>query len=102
MEEMPPAAALGPQAANPLKLIARLSNCVELDLSGIISVDDSAIEVISGGCSKLHELYVAGCYRITDAGLGSIGLNSRRLRVLDVRCNKTVTHEGIKNLIEGL
>ncbi|KAI4313207.1 hypothetical protein L6164_026203 [Bauhinia variegata] len=90
-----------------LKMAARFTRLIELDLSQSISrsfypgVTDSDLSVIANGFKCLRVLHLQNCKGITDAGMVAIGDGLSSLRSLDVSYCRKLTDKGLSAVAKG-
>ncbi|XP_020587794.1 F-box/LRR-repeat protein 3-like [Phalaenopsis equestris] len=80
-------------------LISHAKNLVFLDLSWCSGISDTALEAVAS-LSSLMEVYLRGCYLITDHGLKSLahGLSAKTMEVFDVSECDRITDHGVSSL----
>lgn len=83
--------------------IGRHGRVSSLDLSGVVSLSDSAVASIASGTGpRLRTLVLSGCLLLTDASLSSLASSSTSLRSLTIRGLPDITNTGIDTLCRSL
>ncbi|KAJ1421526.1 hypothetical protein B484DRAFT_399450 [Ochromonadaceae sp. CCMP2298] len=80
-----------------LRLLGGLPGLQHLNLSGILSVDDSALQTISG--ISLTSLDISHCTNVTDAGLQSVSSLRDSLLSLKAGSSPHFTHIGVNTVL---
>jgi bacterioferritin-associated ferredoxin len=81
-----------------LKAVATCSQIRELDLGGLMEINDEGLEFIANGLPKLEKIDLNFCWRITDAGVMKLASLCHELQSIILDDCMEVTDESLKLL----